>query len=146
MALRFLSLPVPRGATITNAYIQFTAHASDQIEALQVEIRAENSDDCTFFDGEYRLSARDKTSASVIWDMPPWINEQDREEAQRTDDLSPLIQEVVDRELWEPGNALGVFFLRIDGQSPTARRDATPYDNSPALSAELTVDWTIDES
>ena len=54
---------------------------------------------------------------------------------QRTPNLASIVQEIVSRPGWSPGNAIA---LVITG---TGTRIAVAYDDSPALAAKLVVHY-----
>ena len=110
MAVRFTNLPIPRGAPILSAWIQFqTDEASTAPAALT--IHAEASDAAAPFTTlRSSLGARPRTTASVAWNPAPWLRVRDSGAAQRTPDLSPLVQEIVSRGGWSNTNPLVFFF------------------------------------
>jgi hypothetical protein len=55
------------------------------------------------------LSTRPQTIASAVWAPPEWVLGESGL-AQRTVDLSELIEEIADEPGWEPGNAIVLFF------------------------------------
>lgn len=68
-------------------------------------------------DGEalFNVSSRDRTEASVTWTPGAWTSNA-RAEAQRTADLSAIVQEIVDREGWAEGNAMAFIIEGPAGQ------------------------------
>ncbi len=66
------------------------------------------------------------TTASVAWSPPDWNSVGVAGPDQRTPDLSEIIQEIVDRTDWSPGNAMVIV---ITG---SGRRTAESYNGSPA--------------
>ena len=67
------------------------------------------------------------------WVPPSWTSAGDAGVAQRTPDLSPLIQEIVDRPGWAPGNSIA---LIITG---TGHREAESFNGGfpPVLHIEI---------
>jgi hypothetical protein len=54
----------------------------------------------------FGLSSRSRTTASVAWAPPRWLVVGAAGIGERTPDLAPVVQEVVNRPGWAPGNAL----------------------------------------
>lgn len=106
VGLRFTGVAVPRGARITRGWIRFTV-AEAAAGAITLVIRGQAADDARRFrrvDGD--LSSRRLTNAQVRWRPSAWGTVGASGRGQRTPDLSELIQEIVDRPRWAPGNAL----------------------------------------
>ena len=123
VALRFTDLNLPQGATITRAYIQFTAGQATDDSAL-LTIRAEDSDSAQpFAETEKNLSCRMMTETSIQWFPEPWENVRDAGIPQRTPDLSALIQEVVSRQGWSRESALAFII------SGMGKRVASSFEN-----------------
>ncbi len=126
VGLRFLSIPVPQGATITNAYIQFQTDETGS-EPTSLMIQAEAIDNApTFTTVKFNVSSRPRTAASVSWSPPAWTTVNERAAAQQTPNLAPVIQEIVNRPGWTPNNAL---VLVITG---SGRRTAEAFEGSYA--------------
>ena len=120
VGVRFQNVAVPQGATITRAYIQFVADET-QSEATSLMFYEQAADDApAFASADYDISSRAKTAASVAWDnVPAWNT---IGETHQTPDLSPIVQEVVNRGGWSSGN--GVAFI-VAG---SGHRTAHSYD------------------
>ena len=126
VGLRFLGLAIPRGATITTAYVQFQV---DEVstEPAQVTIAGEATDFAPSFRYTTRnISSRPRTGATVTWTLPPWSTVGAAGLGERSPNLAAVLQEIVNRPTWTSGNALA---LIITG---TGRRVAESYDDSPA--------------
>ncbi|HEY8059832.1 MAG TPA: hypothetical protein VID94_13810, partial [Acidimicrobiales bacterium] len=78
------------------------------------------------------VSSRPRTTATVHWAPPPWRTVHAAGTRQRTPDLSTVIDQIVGRPGWAPGNALA---LVIRG---TGRRTAEAFEGSggPVLHLE----------
>ncbi len=136
LGLRF-TLDVPAGAAIEDARLQFT---TDELKsgACDVHIYAEATDDAAVITGKAQnLSARARTSASVPWSPAYWGKIGFATPDQRTPDLSAVVQEIVDRPGWQPGNH--ILFL-IEG---TGTRTAEAFDGNPSQAPLLTVGYLI---
>jgi hypothetical protein len=124
VGIRFDDLPVPAGATITNAYVRFVV---DEVStgSAQLQIAAQAADDPpTFTSASGNISSRPRTSASVAWAPASWPTVGVAGPDQQTPDLSAVLQEVVGRPGWASGNAVVVV---ITG---TGRRTAEAFDGS----------------
>jgi outer membrane protein assembly factor BamB len=134
LGLRFNNVPLERGVTIRAAALQFTCRSPGD-EPTELVIRAEAVGNAPRFTDKARnLSGRSLTTATVRWTPPAWIKEGDAAAAQRTPDLSPLIQEIVSRPDWQPGNAIA-FVITGSG-----RRFATAYRGKDSFPTQLVID------
>jgi Big-like domain-containing protein len=106
IGLRFRNVSVPQGATILNAYVQFTA---DEIHSgpTSLTLQGEASDNAApFATTRFSLTAKPRTTASVVWSVPSWTVKRERGAAQRSPELGSVLQEIVDRPGWLAGNAV----------------------------------------
>lgn len=134
VGLRFPALDIPRGARLRDAWLQFQADGSTA-SATALVIHAEANDDAPTFTRTRRdLSNRTLGAVSVSWSPPDWTSGA-QGEAQRTPSLVGVLQEVVDREGWAPGNDL-VLIIAGDGL-----RRAESYDGSVAAAPLLHVEF-----
>lgn len=133
VGIRFQDIAIPAGATITNATIEFETDVTDTEPASLVfhGEAADNPGPFTSATGDITL--RPLTAASVSWDdVLPWntINEK-----HQTPDLSPIVQELVDRDGWASGNAL-VFLVTGSGE-----RTAESFDGEEPAAPLLFVEF-----
>jgi myo-inositol-hexaphosphate 3-phosphohydrolase len=133
VGLRFSSIALPRGATIRDAYVQFEA---DEVTtgATSLTIRGQAADNAsTFTTATSNISSRPRTTQSVGWLPSPWPTVQVHGAAQRTPNLSGVIQEIVNRPGWASGNALAIV---ITG---TGKRTAEAFNGTfaPVLHVEF---------
>jgi len=136
VGMRFTSVSVPRGATITRAYLQFEAKET-QSEATNLLIEGQAADNpTTFTSTKNNVSARPRTAASVAWSPPPWTLIGEAGPNQRSPDLTAIAQELVNRPGWASGNALA---LIITG---TGHRTARAWDSKPAGAPLLHLEYT----
>lgn len=135
VGLRFAGLSIPPGATITNAYVQFQVDEKARGSSSLV-IQAQQADDpTTFTSATNNISSRlTGGSASVSWSpaATAWAVGGAAGPDQRTPDLSAVVQQLVNRSGWAPGNAL---VLIVTG---TGRRTAEAFDSGfpPVLHVE----------
>lgn len=127
IGLRFTSVDLANGVGIASAYVQFTVDEVSQ-QPTELTIRGELSPDAAQFTTAIGdLSGRSPTTASVVWNPPAWNTVGQSGSAQRTADLRPIIQEIVDQPGWASGNAL---VLTIEGDG-SGKRTAEAYDGEP---------------
>ena len=108
VGMRFNGIDIPRGATITNAYIQFQVDETSS-GATSLTIEGEAVDDAAqFTSAAYGISSRPKTSAFALWTPPAWNTVGARGADQRTVDISSVTQEIVSRPGWSSGNAIAI--------------------------------------
>jgi hypothetical protein len=134
VGIRFTGVTVPRGATITSAYVQFTA---DEVKTAtgSLSIAGQASDNpATFTTSRTNISTRPRTTASVAWTPASWPIVNARTAAERTPDLSTVVQEIVHRSDWASGDPL---VLIVTG---AVERAADSYEGgsnkAPALHVE----------
>jgi PKD repeat protein len=132
--LRFSGVAVPSHATILAAYLQFTASTS-QTAASSLTIAGEATDQAPAFSSATgNIAARARTAASVAWAPGAWASGQ-AGPAQRTPDLSAVIQEIVNRPGWGAGHALAFI---VTGSSS---RTAVTFDANAATAALLHIEY-----
>ena len=131
---------VPQGAIITKAFIQFTAEKDDEeTNSAGVFIFAEDADNSqTFSTNTNDITSRAKTISQENWFIPQWtLSGTDAGPAQRTPDLSSLVQEVVNRGGWSSNNAMSFIFITYnDGDRDTKTFESdnpNQHDDNAAL-------------
>ncbi|MEI6970160.1 MAG: CAP domain-containing protein [bacterium] len=135
VGLRFACTGLPRGVQITNSWIQFTCAASNSADAaLTISCQlAGNPQSFVALSGN--ISARPLTAGTVSWNPSAWTNTGQAGAAQRTPDLSSIMQEVVDRLDWVSTNAI-VFVVSGQGSRSAGSVEA-------GLPPSLHVEWTV---
>jgi hypothetical protein len=127
VGLRFTGVSLARGTTITNAYVQFQTDEVDTGPA-NLTVRGQAADNAaTFTNATNDVSSRTRTIASVAWAPPDWTVVGARGAAQRTPNLAPVVQQIVNRSGWTSGNSLA---LIITG---TGQRTAEAFRTVPAV-------------
>lgn len=133
VGLRF-DLQVPQGAIVTDARIQFKADET-QSEPTLLSIATEAADNSsTFTTNAHNLSLRTRSSLSVPWQPEAWTAGQ-AGVTQLTPNLAGIVQEVVSRPGWLPGNTIA-FLITGSGH-----RTADSYDKSGGVPAVLTISF-----
>ncbi len=116
VGVRCTSVAIPQNAVIEKAYLQFTAKAAG-CGATNIHIYGQDTDNAPVFvggSGNYNISLRTLTSSTVTWPLSSDFDDcwrlGEADIAQRTPDLSNIVQEIIDRPGWASGNNM-VFVL-----------------------------------
>lgn len=144
IGLRFNDVTLPEGAQIIEAYVQFNTD-DDGADEVEMTIYGENvANAAPYTETLGDLSARTLTNANEVWNIAPWVTPGDRGEAQKTVNISSIIQEIIDRDDWTSGNSINVI-MKNTGVSAGATlssggREAENYSSSnPEEGAELII-------
>jgi Secretion system C-terminal sorting domain len=133
VGMRFRNVTIPQGITITNAYIEFECDEADN-GTTNINFYGEDVNNAPgFTTTAYSISTRTKTTANVNWNnIPAWtVNG-----IYQTPDLSPIIQEIVNRPGWVSGNKM---VIMADG---TGERTAESRNGESAAAPLLVVDYS----
>ena len=141
IGMRFNSIAIPKGALITNAYLQFTVDNNNKnTDPCNLFIYAELSSNAVAFNTSqaFNLSSRNFIKDSIAWNIAPgtWSVIGENSLDQRSTNISSLIQQIVNQQDWNPGNSLALF---IKG---SGLREAESYDGSPADAPLLVIEFT----
>ncbi len=137
IGMRFIDVQVPAGATITDAYVQFTTDETSS-GSVNLTIRGQATGSAAPFESVYRnVKNRMATASSVNWAPAAWTVEGQSDANQRTSDISSIISEIVSRGDWSGGNAI---VLMIDG---TGTRTAESHNGSAARAPVLHIDYSM---
>nr|MBV6630769.1 VWA domain-containing protein [Oceanococcus sp. HetDA_MAG_MS8] len=127
VGLRFNDIQIPQGGTVSEAVLTFTAKNRSSGNS-SLRITAENTGDASGFSSS-RDSISDRYAGrapgSVSWNPENWTN---RNGTYDSPDISALLQAVVNRPDWQPGNSV-VFFIEGSG---TRRAFSVDGSNSKA--------------
>ncbi len=110
-AVRFASVPVPAGATITDARVVFTAWRADSssptftITGEDSVSPAAFSTSCSSCPVGQLPSGRAPTAASVTWAPSNWSSGEKGPDT-TTPNLSAIVQEIVNKPGWATGNPM----------------------------------------
>ncbi|MCK5921934.1 MAG: hypothetical protein KAG66_13400, partial [Methylococcales bacterium] len=142
VGLRFPGLVIPQGAIIQNAYIQFEADNTKSANG-NLTIRGESSNNAQgFTSSSHNISSRPTTSNAVTWSPPVWTSRHAQGSDQRSTNISPIIQEIINRPGWNSGHALAII---ITGNG---KRVAESFEGkaagAPLLHIEFVDDGTPD--
>ncbi|WP_340680659.1 PilC/PilY family type IV pilus protein [Paraglaciecola sp.] len=136
LGLRYQNLNIPRGATITGAYLRFTSSAFN-IGATDITFNAELvGNSATFSASSNNLSSRTKTASSILWDTAnDWPISG---ETISSPDLTSVIQEVVNQGTWCGGNALSLLINSV-GSSSSIARNTVASEEGAGISPQLVI-------
>ncbi len=137
VGLRFVNTFIPQGAVITGAYLQFTCDETGS-SACNLTIKGEAADFSQPFSSVTgNVSGRTTTSSSAGWTPAAWTLAGESGAAQKTPDLSSIVQEIVNRAGYTPASPL-TFII-----TGTGSRIAEAYEGVPASAAKLVVSYTM---
>jgi type IV pilus assembly protein PilY1 len=141
IGIRFQNVSIPAGVTIEKAYIEFVADGDSAVGSVsELEIVGEASDDAGFLDvnDANNISDRPVTLASVKWNPHEFTHG----ETVVTEDITSIVQEIIDRSGWATGNAM---LFRIGGinfpASATGHRQVESSESGTGLGPVLRVHY-----
>ena len=135
VGIRFTGINIPHGVNITKAYIQFQAKEV-WTGPTSVLIHGENSANAAAFaDVTNNVSSRAETAASVTWTLTPWTTIGEAGLAERTPDITSIVQPIVDMAGWSALNSMA-FIITGSGT-----RTAAAYDLNPAAAPLLHIEY-----
>ena len=139
VGLHYPAVAIPIGATITEAWVQFTVDETSA-RATTLSIYGEGVDDSAAFSiASSDLSLRASTAAVVAWVPPAWTAIDAAGAGERTPSLSAIIQEIVSRPGWAPGNAISLL------AAGTGTRTARAYESDPTKAPLLHIAYTTEQ-
>ncbi len=135
VGLRFTGVPIPLGATISSASIQFQVdEANATTTSLTIQGQAADNPP-TFSSSSGNISGRARTANAVSWSPQPWTTVGAAGPDQQTPNIAAVVQEIVNRSGWASGNALVII---ITG---TGERVAESFNGAAAAAALLQVEF-----
>ena len=131
IGLRFQEIDIPNAATILSAEIAFTSKGTSTGTA-SFTIKGIDEDSVTQFSNTTDdITDRTTTSASVVWVPEDW----DPASANfTTEDITSIIQEIVDRAGWVSGSSMGFII-----ETTTGTRIAETADGDSSKSPRLNI-------
>jgi hypothetical protein len=129
--MRFREIPVPAGAVIDSAFITVWSHEDKTAEDVaELTIYAEATDNAATFTEDMLITDRVSTNEVVEWTVAePWTIWQ----PYHTPDLKAIIQEIVDRDGWQAGNAMAFIFAGKN-QGPSDLEHAREWESYENIS------------
>ncbi|WP_317980203.1 S-layer homology domain-containing protein [Paenibacillus glycanilyticus] len=142
IGLRFAGLNLPKGAKITDAYVQFSVdEPGKNSDPFDVNIYAEAVAN-SLPDKPGNISSRVKSDNFVSWkDIAQWTVEHESGPNQQTPNLASLVQQIVNMDDWKEGNAMT--FLLTGKGTRTAESFEGAGSNADQV-AHLYVVYTIE--
>jgi len=137
--MRFLSVTVPQGTTLTSATLTVTWAATySTSNTIQGNLYGENVDNSAIFTAANgNISGRTLTTAVVASGS---INNVTLD-ATKAWDVTTIVQEIVNRAGWVSGNALSILF-KDNGSTGSEWQDVWSYDGSTTKAAKLDIVYT----
>lgn len=133
--LRFRNVSIPQGATITAAWLEVHS-AQSQWVSLDFEMSAEATGNSAAFSAANPPSVRSRVGAVVnhasntSWNEATWY---------QLDDLSPVVQAVVNRPDWLSGHSLAII---VNGTGGTwSRKYIDSMDQATSVAPKLVVTY-----
>lgn len=120
--VRWTSVAVPQGATITNAYVAYTCASSSSGTTVTSNIYLNDADNATSPTNATTYDGKAVTAA-VAWNS---VGSWTADTAYNTPDISSIVQTVISRAGWASGNALMVLH-KDNGSSTNAYRPPYGY-------------------
>jgi hypothetical protein len=135
IGMRFNNITVPKGATITNAFIEFEVDETGSV-TTNLNFAGQAADNPpTFTTTAFNISSRPRTTAQVPWNnVPAWTV---LDAKWQTPNLSPIISELVNRPGWALGNSIVIVV------SGTGERVAESFNGEPPAAPKLVVSWEV---
>ncbi|MCG6969682.1 MAG: VWA domain-containing protein, partial [Gammaproteobacteria bacterium] len=128
--LLFRNIMLKQGATVISATLELTAESS-ATTSTAITLAGEAADNANgFVRVNSNISSRSTTTESVSWNPGEWV----RNNRYETPELKSIIEAIVGRDGWQPGNDLAIIQTAGSGG-----RDAFTYDNQPADAALLKI-------
>ena len=137
IGIRFTDIEIEQGATITNAYIQFTTFQTS-VGACDLTISGQDdSNPNTFAGADFDMTNRPLTNSSADWSPEVWAVDGETGDEQKTSNIANIVQELVDNPSWNTGNAMAFI---IEG---VGTRAAFTYDGDTELVPRLVVEVAL---
>src|SRR5690606_37714572 len=90
------------------------------------------------------ITSRPRTTAQVIWeDIPVWVGHGVTGEAQRTADISAILQELVDLPAWSATGDAMIIIENNSGDPASNFRQIATHNDAPEKAPVLYFDWEL---
>jgi hypothetical protein len=138
VGIRFNGVKIPKGATITNAYIQFKVDEASSA-TINLTINGEASANAPAFANTSRnVSMRPRTSNKVTWSPSSWSKVGEMGNSQRTPNLNSIIQEIINQSNWNSGNSMVMIIMGTSG-----KRVAESFEGSASGAPLLHIEFSV---
>ncbi len=138
VGLRFVDVEVPKGANITNAYVEFVCDETKD-GSLPVSLLIEGQPDPDPATFTTDIIGRPRTIANAIWEPVDWTA---AGQVDQTSDISAIIQEIVNLDGWASGNALVIIISDNPDKPSQGLRCAEAVDGSAPQAPLLHIEFT----
>ncbi|MGK2966024.1 MAG: hypothetical protein ACSLFM_10530 [Tepidiformaceae bacterium] len=146
IGLRFQGVAIPADATIQEAHLSlFVPNFQDEPDVVIHGVDADNTG--TFTTGANDISGRPRTTANVAWAS----TDLGGDGVFDSPDLTSIVQEIVDRAGWAPGNAMAFVINGRSGADPARDFGIGTYEwfvdenNPDPVAPTLSVTYTVDD-
>lgn len=135
--VRFVSVTIPQGTTLTSATLTLTANATYSGGAISMIVKGQAADNPGVFlttgkDLDPTVRAR-TTAASTAWNLASVVAD-----TAYSKDVTSVVQEIINRAGWASGNAL--VLIGDDNASPSSDwQDMWAYDGSTTKAPKLDI-------
>ena len=139
IGLRFVDIPIPKGAIVDRAYIELTCDETrGGSEPVSLLIEGErNPLPAAFSEAINDITNRPRTTAKTVWAPANWT---EIDQKDQSSDITAIVQEIIDLDGWASGNAMA-FILSDDPAHPSSGlRCARTYGN-PAGAPLLHIEY-----
>ena len=136
--MTFHGILAPQGATITTAIVTFHSGQTAGADIVDVVINGNAVDNPTNPTDIPEADGLALTYESVAWDTEDWI----LDDYYDTPDLKLIVQEIVDRPLWVPGNNIMIIIkstVTSEAYRAPGSWDGAAFHDVPALHVEWSV-------
>lgn len=142
LGIRFRSIPIPKGSTITSAYIKLKANANLSGTTCNGRIRAEDNSNPAAFSDYTDFAGRTLTSTYVDWNS---VGAFTTDTEYTSPDIGSVIQAIVNRADWAKNKNIALF-IHDNSSSTDARRAAYGFEDSSTNCAKLEITYTLGTS
>jgi len=138
IGLRFV-VPVPKGAKVTKAYVQFSCDETKSgTLPVNLIIQGQLAPNAPVFTSAASdVTSRTPTNAQVKWAVENWTT---TGQLSKTADISAIIQEIIDQPGWVGGNALVLSFSDDKGNPSKGIRCADAIEDGATLGPLLHIE------
>ncbi|MEP4101781.1 PilC/PilY family type IV pilus protein [Paraglaciecola sp.] len=133
-AVRFNNVALPQGATISNAYLEFTAYQTSSSTTASFNISGADEDDPSSFKSYSRYLLKNKSkTAPVAWtNISKWT----KNYSYQSPSVSSIVETIVSRSGWESGNDMVFIFSDFVGT-----RGGYTYNGKPSGTVRLIIEY-----
>jgi len=137
---RFVNVTIPKGATITSAYIQYRAVSSIGLANVQTSIYMSKEANPTSPNTYAAYNAKPTTTAFANWDAPPaWVS---GTWYGSLVDISSVVQEIVNQSGWVSGNAMLVLHKNRKPSGSQSTLTYNVHSQGSSYAPKLVINYT----